>query len=86
MNTTLEPHPANPEQSAALSAIAELLAAHHAEAEDSADEDGKFSIAFKVTYDRSHSPTKLKVTSRISQAITDEIQTTVDDPRQPKLL
>jgi hypothetical protein len=86
MTTTLEPHPANPEQSAALSAIAELLAAHHEEAEDSADEDGKFSIAFKVTYDRSHSPTKLKVTSRISQAITDEIQTTVDDPRQPKLL
>ncbi len=86
MTTTLEPHPANPEQSAALSAIAELLAAHHAEAEDSADEDGKFSITFKVTYDRSHSPTKLKVTSRISQAITDEIQTTVDDPRQPKLL
>ena len=32
------------------------------------------------------SPTKLKVTSRIGQAITDEIQTTVDDPRQPKLL
>ena len=74
MNTTLElhPHPANPEQAAALSAIAELLAAHHAEAEDSADEDGKFSIAFKVTYDRSHSPTKLKVSSRISQSITDE--------------
>ena len=86
MTTTLEPHPADPEQAAALSAIAELLAAHHEEAEDSADEDGKFSIAFKVTYDRSHSPTKLKVTSRISQAITDEIQTTVDDPRQPKLL
>ena len=74
MNTTLElhPHPANPEQAAALSAIAELLAAHHAEAEDSADEDGKFSIAFKVTYDRSHSPTKLKVSSRISQSLTDE--------------
>jgi hypothetical protein len=32
------------------------------------------------------SPTKLKVTYRIGQAITDEIQTTVDDPRQPKLL
>lgn len=82
----LQPAPTNPEQSAALSAIAELLAAHHAEAEDSADEDGKFSIAFKVTYDRSHAPTKLKVSSRISQSITDEIQTTVDDPRQPKLL
>lgn len=82
----LQPAPTNPEQAAALSAIAELLAAHHAEAEDSADEDGKFSIAFKVTYDRSHSPTKLKVSSRISQSLTDEIQTTVDDPRQPKLL
>ena len=65
MNATLEltQHPANPEQSAALSAITELLAAHHADAEDSADEDGKFSIAFKVTFDRSYNPTKLKVTS-----------------------
>jgi hypothetical protein len=114
MNATLEltKHPANPEQSAALSAITELLAAHHADAEDSADEDGKFSIAFKVTFDRSYNPTKLKVTSRISQSITDEplgagepgedcrrqpegrdererasqIETTIDDPRQPKLL
>ena len=87
MNATLEltKHPANPEQSAALSAITELLAAHHADAEDSADEDGKFSIAFKVTFDRSYNPTKLKVTSRISQSITDEIETTIDDPNSSEI-
>ena len=85
MNPTLDltKHPANPEQSAALSAITELLAAHHADAEDSADEDGKFSIAFKVTFDRSYNPTKLKVTSRISQSITDEIETTIDTQDNP---
>jgi len=28
---------------------------------ESADEDGKFSIGFRTTFNRSHSPTKLKV-------------------------
>lgn len=73
------------EQSAALDAIKELLEAHFREAEDSADEDGKFSIAFKVTFNRSHTPTKLKITSRISTAITDEIETSIPDPNQPEL-
>ena len=78
--------PADSEQQAALAAITELLTSHYAEAEDSADEDGKFSIGFKATFDRSHSPTKLKVTSRISKSLTDEIETSVPDPNQPELL
>jgi len=78
--------PADSEQKAALDAIAELLTAHYSEAVDSADEDGKFGIGFKVTFDRSHSPTKLKVTSRISKSVTDEIETSVPDPSQPELL
>ena len=78
--------PADSEQQAALAAISELLTAHYTEAVDSADEDGKFGIGFKVTFDRSHSPTKLKVTSRISKSLTDEIETSVPDPNQPDLL
>jgi hypothetical protein len=54
-------------------------------AEDSSDEDGKFSLGFRVTFDRSHSPTKLKVTCRVSKVTTDEIECSVDDPSQPKL-
>ena len=77
--------PAQAEQSTALDAIKELLEAHFREAEDSADDDGKFSIAFKVTFNRSHTPTKLKVTLRISTAITDEIETSIPDPNQPEL-
>lgn len=76
----------NHEQQAALSGIEELLLTHFAEAEESADEDGKFSISFKATFDRSHSPTKLKVTSRISKSFTDEIESTIPDPNQPELL
>jgi len=82
----MDKFPADSEQKAALDAIAELLTTHYSEAEDSADEDGKFSIGFKVTFDRSHSPTKLKVTSRISKSLTDEIETSVPDPNQPDLL
>ena len=78
--------PANSEQKAAIEAITELLTAHYSEAVDSADEEGKFGIGFKVTFDRSHSPTKLKVTSRISKSLTDEIETSVPDPSQPELL
>ena len=78
--------PADSEQQAALAAITELLTSHYSEAVDSADEDGKFGIGFKVTFDRSHSPTKLKVTSRISKSLTDEIETSVPDPSQPELL
>lgn len=69
---------------AAIEAVKELLDAHFDEAEDSAD-DGKFSLGFRVTFDRSHSPTKLKVTCRVSKVTTDEIECSIDDPNQPKL-
>ena len=70
---------------AAIDAVKELLNTNFKEAEDSADEDGKFSLGFRVTFDRSHSPTKLKVTCRVSKITTDEIETSVDDPNQAKL-
>jgi hypothetical protein len=70
---------------AAIDAVKELLNTHFKEAEDSADEDGKFSLGFRVTFDRSHSPTKLKVTCRVSKITTDEIERAVDDPNQAKL-
>ena len=70
---------------AAVDAVKELLDAHFDEAEDSADEDGKFSLGFRVTFDRSHSPTNLKVTCRVSKVTTDEIECSIDDPDQAKL-
>ena len=75
-----------PEQEAALTAIADLMRSHFSDAEDSADEDGKFSIGFRATFDRGSSPTKVKVTSRISVTSTDEIETTAKDPNQPEFL
>jgi hypothetical protein len=76
----------NLERQSAIEAISQLLAAHFEEAEDSAGEDGKFSIGFKVTFNRSHSPTKLRVVSRISKSFTDEIEMAVPDPSQPELI
>jgi hypothetical protein len=73
------------ECTAALDAVKELLDEHFRDAEDSADEDGKFSLGFRVSFDRSHSPTKLKVTCRVSKVTTDEIECSIDDPMQPKL-
>jgi len=72
-------------QEAAIAAIRELLEIHFREAENSADEDGKFSISFRASFDRSHPQTLLKVTSRISKSVTDEIETNVPDPSQPEL-
>ena len=76
---------AQAEQNAALDAVRELLDAHFREAEDSADEDGKFRLGFRVTFDQSHSPTRLKVACRVTRTMTDEIEATVDDPAQSKL-
>lgn len=76
---------ADSEKKAAIDAVKELLDTHFDEAEDSADEDGKFSLGFRVTFDRSHSPTKLKVTCRVSKVTTDEMECSIDDPNQPKL-
>ena len=74
------------EQERALEHIRDLMSAHWREAEESADEAGKFGIAFKVTFDRGASPTKLKVTCRISKTFSDEIESVVEDPQQPDLL
>ena len=76
---------AQAEQVAALDAVRELLAAHFREAEDSVDEEGRFRLGFRVTFDRSHSPTRLKVACRVTRTVTDEIEATVDDPAQSKL-
>jgi hypothetical protein len=75
----------HPETTAALDAIRELLETHFREAEDCADEEGRFSIGFRAVFDRSHSPTKLKVTCRVAKVTTDEIECAVDDPEQAKL-
>ena len=72
-------------QSAAIEAIKELLDANFIEAEKSADDNGKFTISFRVAFDRSHPQTMLKVTSRVSHAVTDEIELRVGDPNQPEL-
>ena len=77
--------PQQTECQAAIDAVKELLDAHFDEAEDSADEDGKFSLSFRVTFDRSHAPTKLKVSCRVSKVTTDEIECRIDDPHQAKL-
>ena len=73
------------EKQTAIDAVKELLETHFQEAEDCADEDGKFSLGFRVSFDRSHSPTKLKVTCRVAKVTTDEIECSIDDPNQPKL-
>ena len=69
----------------AIDAVKELLDTHFQEAEDSADDDGKFSLGFRMIFDRSHTPTKLKVTCRVSKITTDEIECAIDDPNQAKL-
>lgn len=72
-------------QATAIDAIKELLDANFLAAEKSADDDGKFSITFRVTFDRSHPQTLLKVTSRINQSVKDEIELNVPDINQPEL-
>ena len=74
------------EQQKALDHIRDLMSTHWREATDAQDEDGKFGIAFKATFDRGNSPTKLKVTCRIAKTISDEIESEIEDPRQQKLL
>jgi hypothetical protein len=69
----------------ALDHLRELLDLHWREAKDSADEDGRFAIGFKVAV-TDGAPVRVKVTSRISRTVTDEIESTVDDPGQPRLL
>lgn len=74
------------EQQKARDHIRDLMSAHWREATEAQDEEGKFGIAFKATFDRGNSPTKLKVTCRIAKTISDEIESEAEDPRQQKLL
>lgn len=74
------------EQQKALDHIRDLMSTHWREAQDAQDEDGKFGIGFKVSFDRGASPTKLKVSCRISKTFSDEIESVVADPQQPELL
>jgi hypothetical protein len=76
----------DPEQQKALDHIRDLMIAHWREAQDAADDEGKFAVAFKATFDRGAQPTKLKVTCRIAKTISDEIESEIEDPRQQKLL
>ena len=73
------------EQQKTLDHIRDLMSAHWREAQDPQDDEGKFGIAFKATFDRGASPTKLKVTCRISKTFSDEIESEVVDPQQPSL-
>ena len=72
-------------QDTALDHIRELLATHWREAEDSADEDGKFAIGLRIIV-QDGAPAKLKVKCSISKTVTDEIESQVEDPAQMKLL
>lgn len=72
-------------QDKALDHLRDLLTAHWREAKDSADEDGKYSIGFRVSV-CDGVPAKLKVKCSISRIITDEVESAVDDPGQMKLL
>lgn len=69
-------------KSQALDHLRELLDTHWRDARESADDEGRFAIGFKVAV-KDGVPAKLKVTSRISTTITDEIESTLDDPNQP---
>ena len=62
------------------------MSAHAREEQDDQDGAGKFGVGIKDTFDRGASPTKLKVTCRISKTFSDEIESEVEDPRQQKLL
>ena len=56
-----------------------------AEAVESADEEGVFSLAFRLRFCRSSVPTRIKVSCRVSKVIADAIECSVDDPDQGKL-
>lgn len=75
----------HPLQNQALDHVRELLSTHWREANDSADDDGKFAIGLRISV-QNGAPAKLKVKCSISKTITDEIESQVDDPDQMKLL
>ena len=72
-------------QNQVIDHIRALLSTHWREAKDSADEDGKFGIGLRISV-QDGAAAKLKVKCSISKTITDEIESTVDNPSQMKLL
>ena len=74
-----------PIQDKALNHLRDLLTTHWREAKDSADDDGKFSIGFRVSV-HDGVPAKLKVACLIARILTDDIESEVDDPEQMRLL
>lgn len=59
---------------------------HYCEAQDSADDEDKIGIGFKVTFDHGALSRKPKVTFRILRTISDDIESEVEYPHQPELL
>jgi predicted DNA-binding transcriptional regulator AlpA len=62
------------EQNSALEAIRELQASHFNEDPEAADENNKFSISFRVTFDRTTVPTKITISSRIAKALAEVVE------------
>ena len=62
------------EQNAALEAMRELQAAHFNEDSEANDDAGKFTITFRVTFDRTAVPTKITISSRISKALAEVVE------------
>ena len=73
------------EITAAVEAVRDLLDAHFRDTEQSSDDDGRFSPGFRLSFDRSRDPTKVKVTCRVSKVTTDEIECRAGDPDQTEL-
>ena len=63
------PAPAQPKFSRRVTR--KLISTRNREAEDTADKDGEFAVGFKVSFDHSAPPTKLKVTCCIAKTISD---------------
>lgn len=52
---------------------------------ESADEEGVFSLAFRLRFCRSSVPTRIKVTCRVSKVIADAIECSAYDQDQSNL-
>ena len=46
---------------------------------------GIFGLSFRLRFDRSASPTRIRVTCRVAKVTSDQIDCTADDPDQGKL-
>lgn len=68
------------EKRAALTALAFVLGMNYVKAEES-EKDGKFTLAFKVVFDRNQSPTTVDAVSRCAKSWTQDVSITchIDD-------